>query len=391
MKKYFSEDQRQIPVYGSYDLVVVGAGIAGVAAAVSAARAGLSVCLLEKETAPGGLATLGLIAYYLPLCDGMGRKVISGIPEELLHISVKYGPGEVPDCWMREASASERSLSRYMVRFNPASFIIAIEELLLKENVKMLYDSRCCGCVIDRGSIKAIIIENKEGRSALCGKTFIDATGDADLCAFAKEETVSLSSNLMAAWFYSFDKSEIILNHLGGSSEKIPEEDEKTYSGTSSEDLTDFCISSRITILQHLKNENTNFKSAFPISLPSIPQFRKTRRLKGLHELDISENGLTHEDDICLAGDWRKAGPVFHIPYRSLTGKTENLFASGRCISAKGEAWDVTRAIPVCAATGEAAGAAAAICVKTGRSARQIEINQLKKLLEEKGVILNRQ
>ena len=75
-----------------YDVIVAGAGVAGVAAALECARAGLKTALLEKTVLPGGLATTGLVNVYLPLCDGAGRQVIFGIAEELHRLSLKYGP-----------------------------------------------------------------------------------------------------------------------------------------------------------------------------------------------------------------------------------------------------------------------------------------------------------
>ena len=90
------EPGRDVPVIGEYDVVVVGGGIAGAAAAVAAAREGASTCLIEKANGLGGLATLGLIEVYLPLCDGRGRQVIAGLAETFMLNSLKYGPGEVP-------------------------------------------------------------------------------------------------------------------------------------------------------------------------------------------------------------------------------------------------------------------------------------------------------
>ena len=83
----------------SYDVIVVGAGVAGVAAALEAARAGLSTALIEKTIFTGGLATTGLVNIYLPLCDGRGTQVSFGIAEELLQLSLKYGPGDIPAAW----------------------------------------------------------------------------------------------------------------------------------------------------------------------------------------------------------------------------------------------------------------------------------------------------
>src|SRR5512145_2221418 len=95
----FLTESNQIPIAGKYDVIVAGGGIAGVAAALAARRSGCRVLLIEKSVMLGGLATLGFIAYYLPLCDGRGKKVSGGIAEELLHLSIKYGYGDLPPEW----------------------------------------------------------------------------------------------------------------------------------------------------------------------------------------------------------------------------------------------------------------------------------------------------
>ena len=83
------ESGKKINLYNNYDVVVCGGGIAGVSAALSAARAGAKTLLIEREFALGGLATLGLIVVYLPLCDGKGKQVSFGIVEELLRLFLK--------------------------------------------------------------------------------------------------------------------------------------------------------------------------------------------------------------------------------------------------------------------------------------------------------------
>lgn len=85
------EPGREVHIAATVDVAVAGGGIAGVAAALAAARTGAQTLLLEKECALGGLATLGLIVMYLPLCDGYGHQVIGGIGEELLRKSVEGG------------------------------------------------------------------------------------------------------------------------------------------------------------------------------------------------------------------------------------------------------------------------------------------------------------
>jgi glycine/D-amino acid oxidase-like deaminating enzyme len=106
-----------------YDVIVCGGGVAGIAASLSAARAGVKTCLVEKEYAPGGLATLGLIVIYLPLDDGDGVKMSGGIAEELVKAAIKYGPGNIPPVWADDTkTAQERVGIRYQVRYEAAPF-----------------------------------------------------------------------------------------------------------------------------------------------------------------------------------------------------------------------------------------------------------------------------
>ena len=90
--EYIQEPERTLPVrYADYDVIVAGGGIAGIAAALAAARAGKRVLLLERMFALGGLATLGLVTIYLPLCDGKGHQLSFGLAEELLKLSIREG------------------------------------------------------------------------------------------------------------------------------------------------------------------------------------------------------------------------------------------------------------------------------------------------------------
>lgn len=107
MAEYISESL-QTPVTYECDVLVAGGGIAGVAAAIAAARQGAKVLLLEKQFMLGGLATAGLITIYLPLCDGRGHQVSFGLAEELLRLSIQYGyEAKYPSAWL-EKQAEEQ-------------------------------------------------------------------------------------------------------------------------------------------------------------------------------------------------------------------------------------------------------------------------------------------
>ena len=141
--EYIQEPERTLPVrYADYDVIVAGGGIAGIAAALAAARAGKRVLLLERMFALGGLATLGLVTIYLPLCDGKGHQLSFGLAEELLKLSIREGwERDYPDTWL--SGSTEHGRQRYKVRYNAQVFAILAEQLLAEENVKILY-----GCLL---------------------------------------------------------------------------------------------------------------------------------------------------------------------------------------------------------------------------------------------------
>ncbi|MBR5012252.1 MAG: FAD-dependent oxidoreductase, partial [Clostridia bacterium] len=82
-----------------YDIIVCGGGVAGVAAAVTAAKNGHSTLLIEKSNILGGLATLGLINLFVPMCNGRGKQIIYGLCEKWVRLSAKYGFDTIPEEW----------------------------------------------------------------------------------------------------------------------------------------------------------------------------------------------------------------------------------------------------------------------------------------------------
>ena len=408
---YF-EASRPIPVFGDYDVVVVGGGFAGVAAALSAARNGVSVCLIEKACALGGLGTLGLVVDYLPLCDGLGYQMVGGIGEELMLGVSKYDCSSPPDCWSEDTLPQQRRKKRYELTYNPSAMVLLMEELLIDAGVVLFYDTRFSSIIKNENIIEAVIVENKSGRGAILCKHVVDASGDADVCYTAGEETIDSDQNVCAWWFYTEAGNGTHLNRKTDNFYKITPET-KTYSGTKHEDVSALCIDTRSRIRaylqacagasgalgfsfqsmahdgQSLNQDSLPKERQIPAILPTIPQFRMTRRIQSSFVMDISHCGQWFADSIGMTGDWRKSGPRYCLPYSIIRAKnTSNLLCAGRCISTTYALQDVTRVIPTCAVTGEAAGAAAALAVKTKeRDLSKIDISLLQNILKSQGVL----
>jgi choline dehydrogenase-like flavoprotein len=359
-----------------YDVVVAGAGVAGVAAALECARAGLKTALVEKTVLVGGLATTGLVNVYLPLCDGRGRQVMFGITEELCHLSLRYGPGCVPAGWPGGA-AGERT-ERYRVPFNPASFILALDEALQDAGVAMWLDTLACRPVVAGGRVRALDVENKSGRGRLFAHCFIDATGDSDVAFRAGAPCVE-GGNWLSLWGLEFSASStskklaqqprpFLLDgvRVGGDAfgKRQPEGYPK-LGGCDGEMVTRFVLDSRKLLLDHYKAAQAAVGAAgrhelFPITLPAMAQFRTTRRIVGQATLRDDQANTHIPDSIGMVGDWRKRALVWEIPYGALvpTG-VRGVLAAGRCISSETDAWEATRVIPPAALTGQVCGIAA--------------------------------
>jgi len=404
MNPFILEPERRLPVSGAYDVVVAGGGIAGVAAAVAAARAGASVCLLDKESALGGLATLGNVVIWLPICDGRGRQVIGGLGEELLRLSVADLQADnlparfigIPKCWRPGGDPEQRKKVRFCVDFNPSSYLLALEKLVLTAGVKLLYDTRVCAVRREHDRVTHLVVENKSGRQAVACRTVVDATGDADVCYLAGEATESLDSNVLCGWFYLLKDGVPYLQPL--SNRYAPDcgkaESEGPFlRGDDGDEVTAHLVGSRDLLRRRLAEWRAKHPgSAIEPFLPAtIACFRMTRRL--VADFSLSERNMHQwfDDAVGLTGDWRKPGPVYALPFRSLRGVcNRNLLTAGRCLSADTTVWDVTRAIPTCAVTGEAAGTAAALAVRdVVGDVQALDVARLQARLREQHVLLD--
>jgi hypothetical protein len=395
---------------------------------MAAARGGKRVTLLEREYALGGMATLGLITIYLPLCDGEGTQVCFGIAEELLKLSIKHGAeANYPTAWFNNGSLEERTKNRYITQYNPHLFALSAEELLLKLGVTILYGTLACSVIKDGDMISHVVVENKSGRSAIAVSSVIDCTGDADICHMAGAKTaLHARGNGLASWYYFYsaslgsgagapDPSDCLLLHPGGKiSLKMfgladiaqggnlkPQKGSATtykavmtksldenmrFSGVDGEELSRAVIAAHEKMYEDILKLHKEDEIYVPVTISTIPLVRMSRRLCGAYTMDESENRKHMKDSIGMTGDWRKRGPVFEIPFGTLYGKeVPNLLAAGRDISVTDAMWDITRVIPPCALTGEAAGTAAAI----GNDFTKISVPEIQERLVANGVKLH--
>jgi hypothetical protein len=389
MGKYLNE-KLTTEVCGEYDVIVAGGGVAGVAAALAAARHGSKTLLLEKQVVLGGLATAGHVVFYLPLCDGMGNKVIGGIAEELLWESIRYGGGNLPPEWEGRPNRVETQ-KRYQTEFNAPAFVLALDRLIGEAGVDLLLDTVFCAPIMGEGRCQGVIVENKSGRQAYLCKAVIDATGDADVLVRAGAPCAE-QDNFLAYWSYCLTEDSLrialaqqsVKNALkllcigsmtGGG---LPEGSLKYY-GSDVRQITEFLLKSRALALEELTKRGMD-KLALA-SFPSMAQFRTTRRLEGEYVLGAEDADKRFEDSVGCVGDSLEAGPVYEIPYRALySSKVANVFAAGRNISSAGYAWEVTRVIPP----------AAALISENGYAAGEVDIPRLQRFLAEDGILVHK-
>ena len=368
---YLLEPEKRVPITGHSPVVVAGGGFAGVSAALAAARRGADVMLIEKEYLLGGLGTAGLVTIYLPLCDGMGNQVSYGISEELLRLSLLHCPEKLPHAWLEGGSLEERRRQRFECQYNASLMAMQLEFLLRKAGVTILYGAMVCGVQKEDGRITSLTLESKSGRTAVTVDRVVDATGDADVCFLAGADTALYpKKNRLAAWYYFLGPKGHTLRILGASDAPEAEKEksgppplnEKRYQGIDGMELSAMVQDAHERVYEDFLKNGGGDGSRVLTSIAAIPQIRMTRRLEGAGLLDNRNDHVPVPGSVGAIGDWRRRGPAYEIPYSCLySPQIRNLIAAGRCISVTDDMWDLTRVIPACAVTGEAAGAAAAL------------------------------
>ncbi|MBR5518544.1 MAG: FAD-dependent oxidoreductase [Clostridia bacterium] len=391
------EEKLQTQIIDKYDVAVCGGGFAGISAALASARMGKKTVLFEKQYILGGLATAGLITIYLPLCDGMGHQVSFGIAEELFKLSIELGAeSRYPENWLDGKGTKTENDPRYLVRYNAQNFAVLAEKLLLKEGVDIIYGAYAVGTNVEDGKIKHIVTEGKSGRCAYKISSVVDATGDCDIANFADAPTETFKQgNILASWYYSVGNDGYTLNAMGASDTPDEEKNEdnqpeylsnRRFTGLDTKEISEMVCMSHNILYNDVSQKRKTDSTYFPVTMATVPQIRMTRKIVGEYELSHTEMHKYFEDSIGMVSDWKKRGPIYEVPFRTLySGKVKNLICAGRCTSTNETLWDVMRVIPCCAVTGQAAGTAAAMT----NDFTTLDVKKLQEQLVKDGVVLH--
>src|SRR5215470_11895096 len=199
--QFVREPGGQVPVAAASDLVVVGGGPAGIAAALAGARNGLSVTLLERYPYLGGLASGGMVLVLDDMCNGQ-EIAVRGLCSELIARLETLGLAVTPpEADRRSDLAMWRKWSRwgvfdftshlkpqpivYAAAFDPDGFKRVANQMVAEAKINLRLHSWFSRALVEDGRMTGVICESKEGRHALLGKVVVDATGDLDVAASA--------------------------------------------------------------------------------------------------------------------------------------------------------------------------------------------------------------
>jgi succinate dehydrogenase/fumarate reductase flavoprotein subunit len=416
---FVDEPARRTPVTHETDVLVVGGGSAGVAAAVAAAREGADVLLAERYGSLGGLATGGLIVLLLTLDDGRGRQAVAGLCQELTERMARRGAAHFPprEQWgsadPEQVEAARRwglvwghapHAVRYSVAYDPEEMRHAFCEMLREAGVRVLFHAWACEPLLEAGRIGAVAFQGKSGRFAVRARAVVDATGDGDLfaaagCAHEKEEV------LPWLWFLvgGVENAESALEQgaggfltLGQGRLLLPwgatPKQARRIDATSPEDLSYAELACRARVMEEFDRLRREVPGAAGAHLCRIAEqlgITESRRLVGRRVLTRDDMDARFEDGVALTGHWTKYGATYQIPYGALLPRElSNLLVAGRCISVDHRTHHATKEIPCCMATGEAAGTAAAQALAAGVEPADADVAALRKRLREKGAIL---
>lgn len=430
---YVTEPSRKVPVYRNVDVLVVGGGMAGVSAAVTAGRLGMKTMLIEYQGFLGGNATQALVndfcGFYTRTRQAV--QIVQGVGGEIVQSLIDQAGGRK---W------------RHVVDFNPEILKLILDKLLLEAKVTPLYYTSFAAPIMDGNTIRGVFVENKAGRQAILAKVVLDCSGDGDVCALAgvpfevgdgkgNMQACDMGFRLANVDEKTFDQgdffdnaSRLMANGIATGQYNLPRTGGNlgytfvpgvywanmarvpwNVDGTNPEHLTRSSIEGRQIAQEYgrfLRDKVTGMEQSAIVETAAKIGLRETRRVLGEHVLTEQEvlDGVKFTDGV-VANAWplemhiagqkeRKMaylkGDDFHtIPYRSLVPqKVEGLLMAGRFISCTHDAQASIRVSGPAAGMGQAVATAAALSIKQNVALRKLDTATLKRELASQGAFL---
>lgn len=423
-------ESTNVPVVATSDVVVVGGGAAGVSAAVSAAKNGCSVTLLERYHHLGGMASGGMVLVLDDMVNG-SEITVSGIVAEFIGRMEREGMAVTPPPEDRYASDEMyRKWARwgvhdfhqpkkpqpivYATAFDPDAWKRTSLDLVREHDINLRLHSMFSDAIVEDGVIKGVVCQTKLGRQAIMGDVVIDTTGDLDVaCAAGAEFTkgqyivttvfrlANVDTDEAIRFEYEEPKEFARINRearriIGGAWEmwwlKTPIPGVvwcncphmPGYDGISVEDLTraEYEGRERMMGLYHFVREHLpGFEKSSMLGAAEQVGVRTTRLLQG--EYVVTKDDVVSRryfaDTVCRGRD-------YYTPYRALLPKkVDQLIVAGRHYSAEPEAQKRSREIPPCMAQGEAAGIAAAISLDKDIKLRDVDYKDIQTAMRAQG------
>jgi hypothetical protein len=436
---FIREAARDVPVYHECDVLVVGGGPSGSAAAYAAAKAGADVVLLERYNHLGGLSTGGLVIWIDRMTDWTGRQVIRGFANEILDrlpADAKAGPAAadwgsrdpaLATYWGARTSAFHGIVS-WAPTIDPERLKVATQEMLLAEGVRLVLHGWAALPVVEDGRVTAVLFESKTGRRALRAKVVIDATGDGDVFARAGAEFEndidegdvhhSMNTGFLIAgvdmdrWIdFRLLQREPFSDFMQRGRDRLgffqapyvswrkdialflgPRQ--SGLSGLDIDDMTEVEIRSHRFMATHcnfFRQNAPGFENAYMLQSGSQLGVRHTRRLQGVSKLTRAQwpEGIVLPGEIGVSPSPSPKFPVISVPYDALVpARLDGLLACGRHVSSDASSHGFMREIPQCWLTGQAAGAAAAVAANAGVQPRAVDIREVQAALRKQDVFI---
>lgn len=442
-----TEPSRETPVWGEFDVVVLGGGPAGIAAAAAAAQAGQSTLLIESYGFLGGMGTAAGVTNFCGLhanVYGTIKQVVHGVAGDLLDRMRALGGLNEPHMLFGNKIAAQA--------YDNAAFKVAADELVLASGAKLLFHANVVGVLMrEAGVIRAALIETKSGRHAVLAKTFIDCSGDADLAAFAGapfEKGTSGHDMMYPSTMFrvngvnaalagdAFDKFDHLMQEAEKAGRKFPRKtpiirpqknpaewranvtqlanaDGGPVDGTDAAQLSDAEVQGRrqiVDFFQFLREWAPGFEDSYILEIAPQVGVRETRRVVGDYQLTeddvlqcasfedtIGVNGWMIEEHVAgnIAFKWQDiphCRGFNHLPYRMLLPlRVDNLLVAGRCASMTHMGQSAARVSGGCFVMGQAAGMAAALAIEANVRPRDLNVQDLQARLEAAGAYLGRE